>query len=249
MVIVERVKAHARREGSRASASARSPAGCSSVDCAFPAMRENSRQFVVDAVSPGYFEALGVRLAGRPVLRGARRREDGQRRHPGEPVRRPSVLERRRSDRQRAAPRLINDRHRACTSSASSPIFAGRRSRQEPGPTIYQLSNQSRNFLAGSMLHQGRRRSQALVPAIRDVIRSIDRELPFSGVDAAAGAHRPGDGAAALRAAPDRAVLRPWPGPRRRRRLRRAGGVRRPAGAGDRCPDGVRRDGSRRAAL
>jgi uncharacterized Zn-binding protein involved in type VI secretion len=53
---------------------------------------------------------------------------------------------------------------------------------QDQGPTIYQLSHQSRNFLAGSMLIRVDGDPAALVPAIRDVIRSLDPEQPFRGV-------------------------------------------------------------------
>ena len=53
---------------------------------------------------------------------------------------------------------------------------------QEPGPTIYQVSNQSRNFIAGGMLIRVDGDAKALVPAIRSIIRSMDPEQPFSGV-------------------------------------------------------------------
>jgi putative ABC transport system permease protein len=53
---------------------------------------------------------------------------------------------------------------------------------EDAGPAIYQLSNQSKNFLAGSMLIRVDGDSDALVPQIRAVIRSIDRETPFSGI-------------------------------------------------------------------
>jgi ABC-type antimicrobial peptide transport system permease subunit len=51
-----------------------------------------------------------------------------------------------------------------------------------PEPAIYQLSNQSRNFHAGSMLIRVTGDPEALVPQIRSVIRSINPETPFSGV-------------------------------------------------------------------
>ena len=53
---------------------------------------------------------------------------------------------------------------------------------RDPGPMIYQLSNQTRNFHAGSMLIRVASTPEALVPAIRDIIRSINREQPFAGV-------------------------------------------------------------------
>jgi ABC-type antimicrobial peptide transport system permease subunit len=53
---------------------------------------------------------------------------------------------------------------------------------KDPGPMIYQLSNQTRNFHAGSMLIRVSGDPEALVPAIRDIIRSINREQPFAGV-------------------------------------------------------------------
>src|SRR4030095_7221816 len=54
---------------------------------------------------------------------------------------------------------------------------------KEPGPAIYQLSNQTRNFLANSMMIRVDGDPQAIVPQIRAIIRSVDREAPFRGVE------------------------------------------------------------------
>jgi ABC-type antimicrobial peptide transport system permease subunit len=52
----------------------------------------------------------------------------------------------------------------------------------EPEPTIYQLSNQSRNFGTSSMVIKADGDPRALVPAIRTIIRSFSREQPFRGI-------------------------------------------------------------------
>jgi putative ABC transport system permease protein len=132
----------------------------------------------VDAVSPGYFEALGARLlAGRffearDAIAGA-----------------PSVI-------------LVNEAAARTFWRGANPIgkvvviskttelrvvgvVANLRAstlEQEPGPTMYQLSVQSRNFGANSMLIRVDGDPQALVPAIRSIVRSLDPEQPFAGV-------------------------------------------------------------------
>lgn len=53
---------------------------------------------------------------------------------------------------------------------------------EDPAPAIYQLSNQSRNFSAGSMLIRVDGDPETLVPAIRSIIRSLSPESPFRGV-------------------------------------------------------------------
>jgi putative ABC transport system permease protein len=53
----------------------------------------------------------------------------------------------------------------------------------QPEPAMYQLSNQTRNFLAGTILIRVDGDPQALVPHIRAIIRSVDREAPFRGVE------------------------------------------------------------------
>jgi len=47
---------------------------------------------------------------------------------------------------------------------------------------MYQLSSQSRNFLAGSMVIRVEGDPDKLASAIGSVIHSLDRELPFRGV-------------------------------------------------------------------
>jgi putative ABC transport system permease protein len=132
----------------------------------------------VDAVSPGYFEALGARLlAGR-------------------------FFEPRDADRDGPAVILVNQSAARMFWTGSDPIgktvvigksqrpqvigmiadVRGSSLEEEPGPAIYQLSNQTRNFFAGSMLIRVDGDPQALVPRIRALIRSMSREQPFRGV-------------------------------------------------------------------
>ena len=133
----------------------------------------------VDAVSPGYFEALGARLiAGRFFT--SRDAIAG-----GPPV------------------TLVNESAARAFWGASDPIgktillgkppelqvvgvvadMRGSTLEQDPGPTLYQLSNQSRNFLAGAMLIRVDGDAQALVPRIRQVIRTLRPHQPFDGVE------------------------------------------------------------------
>jgi predicted permease len=133
----------------------------------------------VDAVSPGYFEALGVRLvAGR-------------------------FFERRDAVRGGPTLLLVNQTAARLFWKDADPIgkviglqwdpvemhvvgviadLRGSTLERPPEPAIYQLSNQSRNFHAGSMLIRVTGDPEALVPQIRSVIRSINPETPFSGV-------------------------------------------------------------------
>jgi putative ABC transport system permease protein len=132
----------------------------------------------VDAVSPGYFEALGARLlAGR-------------------------FFEPRDAVRDGPAVILVNQSAARMFWNGSDPIgktvvisksqrpqvigmiadVRGSSLEEEPGPAIYQLSNQTRNFFANSMLIRVDGDPQALVPGIRTVIRSMSREQPFRGV-------------------------------------------------------------------
>ena len=133
----------------------------------------------VDAVSPGYFEALGARLL------------EGRFFEPRDAV--------------RGGPAVILLNHAAARTfwKGADPIgkhviiskddqlqvigviadIRGSSLDQDPGPTLYQVSNQSRNFLAGSMLIRVDGDPRALVPQIRSIIRSIDRDAPFKGVE------------------------------------------------------------------
>jgi predicted permease len=132
----------------------------------------------VDAVSPGYFEALGASLlAGRffesrdvvgggpaviLVNRTAARTFWGDSDPIGKSV-------------------LINktQEHRVVGVIAD---IRGSTLEQDPGPAIYQLSNRSENFLAGSMMIRVDGDPEALVPQIRTIIRSMSPETPFSGI-------------------------------------------------------------------
>jgi predicted permease len=142
----------------------------------------NPREFDfvrVDAVSPGYFEALGARLvAGR-------------------------FFEPR--DAVRAGPRviLVNQTAARAFWNGDDPIgksvvineteelrvlgviadIRGATLEQDPGPAVFQVANQSTNFLANSMLIRVDGDPEALVRPIRDIIRSVNREAPFTGVE------------------------------------------------------------------
>jgi putative ABC transport system permease protein len=129
----------------------------------------------VDAVSPGYFEALGARLvAGRFF---------------------------QPSDTSGPVVILVNEAAAHAFWGDADPIgktvnhndhseevigvVANLREGQledEPGLTIYQLSNQSRNFLAGTMLIRVDGDAETLVPSIRSIIRTLAPQQPFSGV-------------------------------------------------------------------
>jgi putative ABC transport system permease protein len=131
----------------------------------------------VDAVSPGYFEALGVRLvAGR-------------------------FFEERDTAPDATPMIVVNERAARSYWNGADPIgrtlLMGKDPLQvvgviadlreagleaEPGPTVYQLSTQSRNFVAGSMLIKVDGDPEALVPAIRSIVRSVNPEAPFRGV-------------------------------------------------------------------
>lgn len=130
----------------------------------------------VDAVSPGYFEALGARvLAGR-------------------------LFDTRDASRDQRLVIVVNksaaQRFWKGSDAVGQILMSGKQEfhvigvvadlrgvlDQESGPTIYQVSNQSRNFLAGGMLIRVDGDAKALVPAIRSIIRSMDPEQPFSGV-------------------------------------------------------------------
>src|SRR5262245_30580913 len=141
----------------------------------------DSREFNligVDAVSPGYFEALGARLlAGRFF-------------EPHDAVRDGRMVI------------LVNESAAHTFWNTADPLgttvwngktqemhvigvvadIRGSSLEKDPGPVIYLLSNQTPNFHAGSMLIRVAGDPDTLVPAIRDIIRSINREQPFSGV-------------------------------------------------------------------
>jgi predicted permease len=132
----------------------------------------------VDAVSPGYFEALGARLlAGRffqprdmagagasPILLN----ETAARTFFGRGGAVGRTLMNGETDPQLVVGVVADLRH------ASLEV--------EPGPTIYQLATRSRNFLAGGMLVKVDGDPEALVPAIRSIVRSLNPEAPFDGV-------------------------------------------------------------------
>jgi putative ABC transport system permease protein len=130
----------------------------------------------VDAVSPGYFEALGARLvAGRfftssdtsgPVVilvnEAAARAFWGD----ADPI----------------GKTVVHNNHSEEVIGVVANLREGQLEDDEPGPTLYQLSNQSRNFLAGTMLIRVDGEAETLVPSIRTIIRSVAPHAPFSGV-------------------------------------------------------------------
>ena len=132
----------------------------------------------VDPVSAGYFEALGARLLQgrffepRDAVRG------------GTPV----ILLNQTAARtfwKGADPigkTVINGTEAWQVVGVIADI-RGSSLEEEPGPALYQVSNQSRNFLAGGMLVRVDGDPQTLVPQIRAIIRSIDRDAPFRGVE------------------------------------------------------------------
>lgn len=131
----------------------------------------------VDAVSAGYFEALGARLAaGRFFDRG-----DAS-------AARSVIVVNEAAARafwSDADPLgkevIINEKERLTVIGVIDDIRAATLEEQ-PGPAIYQLSNQTRNFLAGAMLIRTAGDADALAAAVRGIIRSFDREQPFPGV-------------------------------------------------------------------
>jgi predicted permease len=132
-----------------------------------------------DAISPGYFEALGARLmAGRFFE--PRDTADGA----------PTVV-----ILNEAAARLfwgdgrplgksviINKRDHLEVVGVVANVRAGQLD-ADPGPAIYQPHIQSRNFFANSMLIRTDGDPNALVPAIRTIFKAVNREQPFRGVE------------------------------------------------------------------
>jgi putative ABC transport system permease protein len=132
----------------------------------------------VDAVSPGYFEALGARLLEgrffetRDAVRG------------GTPV----ILLNRTAARtfwNGADPigKTVSNGRETWQVVGVIADIRGMSLEEHPGPALYQVSTQSRNFLAGNMQIKVEGDPQALVPYIRAIIRSVDREAPFRGVE------------------------------------------------------------------
>ena len=136
----------------------------------------------VDAVSPGYFEALGVRLLAGRFFESRDAVRDG----------RAVILVNQTAARLfwRNADPLDKVLHLGFSQDQVTEMHVvgiiadlrGSTLEQQPEPAIYQLANQSRNFLAGTMLIRVDGDPQALVPQIRAVIRSLDRDTPFTGV-------------------------------------------------------------------
>jgi putative ABC transport system permease protein len=141
----------------------------------------DSREFSVigvDAVSPGYFEALGARLLAGRFFEPRDAVPDG----------RMLILVNESAARtfwNGADPlgkTVWNGKTQEMHVIGVVADIRGSTLEKDPGPMIYQLSNQTRNFHAGSMLIRVADDPETLVPAIRDIIRSINREQPFSGV-------------------------------------------------------------------
>jgi putative ABC transport system permease protein len=133
----------------------------------------------VDAVSPGYFEALGARLrAGR-------------------------FFEPRDASPNGGSVILLNETAARLFFPDANPIgrtivindtqephiigviadLRGATLEGPPGPMMYQLSNQSKNFLAGTMLIRVDGEDDHLAAAIGSIIHTLNREAPFRGVE------------------------------------------------------------------
>jgi putative ABC transport system permease protein len=132
----------------------------------------------VDAVSPGYFEALGARLsAGRFFAQ-----RDGVRGGPAVILVNQTAARTFWPGSNPIGKTVVINRSEELQVIGVIADIRGSSLEQEPGPTMYQLSHQSRNFLAGSMLIRVDGDPDALVPGIRAVIRAVSREQPFEGV-------------------------------------------------------------------
>jgi predicted permease len=130
----------------------------------------------VDAVSPGYFEALGARLlAGRFFGTHDASRDQRLR----------IVVNKSAADRfwkgSDAVGKVLKSGNQEFHVIGVVADLRGVLD-QESSATIYQVSNQSQNFIAGGMLIRTNGDARALVPAVRSIIRSMDPEQPFSGV-------------------------------------------------------------------
>jgi putative ABC transport system permease protein len=129
----------------------------------------------VDAVSPGYFEALGARLV---VGRFFESRDTS-----GAVV----ILVNEAAARAfwgEADPigkTVVHNDHSEEVIGVVANLREGNLE-DEPGPTIYQLSIQSRNFFVFTMLIRVDGEVETLVPSIRSIIRSLAPQAPFSGV-------------------------------------------------------------------
>jgi putative ABC transport system permease protein len=131
----------------------------------------------VDAVSPGYFEALGARLIAGRLFEDHDAVRDGTMLI----VVNESAARKFWNGLDPVGKILQGQKYQFHVIGVVADIRGGTLE-QEPGPTIYQLSNQSRNFLAGGMLIRVNGNPEPLVPAIRSIIHSIDPEQPFTGV-------------------------------------------------------------------
>jgi putative ABC transport system permease protein len=142
----------------------------------------NPRTFdtlAVDAVSPGYFEALGARLqAGRffdardtaPNGRSAILLNETAARlffPDANPIGRTIV---------------INDTQEQHVIGVVADL-RGTTLVGPPGPMMYQLSHQSKNFLANNMLIRVDGEDDHLAAAIGSIIHALNREAPFRGVE------------------------------------------------------------------
>jgi predicted permease len=138
----------------------------------------NARTFdtvSVDAVSPGYFEALGARLvAGRFF-------EPADTSGPIVILVNEAAARAFWGDADSIGKTVTHNNHSEEVIGVVANLREGNLE-DEPGPTIYQLSNQSRNFFAGTMLIRVDGDPETLVPSIRTIIRSLAPQAPFAGV-------------------------------------------------------------------
>jgi putative ABC transport system permease protein len=129
----------------------------------------------VDAVSPGYFEALGARLvAGRFF-------ESSDTSGPVVILVNEAAARAFWGDADAIGKTVAHNDHSEEVIGVVANLREGNLE-DDPGPTIYQLSNQSRNFFVFTMLIRAKGDADTLVPSIRTIIRSLAPQAPFSGV-------------------------------------------------------------------
>jgi putative ABC transport system permease protein len=132
----------------------------------------------VDAVSPGYFEALSTRLVAGRLFE---ERDVSVRGPEVVLVNEAAVRELWRGASPIGRSIFINQTE-ALEVIGVVADARGSSLEEAPGPAMYQLSIQSRNFGVGTMLIRVDGDPQTLVPQVRAIIRSLSRNQPFRGV-------------------------------------------------------------------
>jgi hypothetical protein len=129
-------------------------------------------------VSPGYFEALGARLVAGRFFES----RDAVRAGPKVILLNETAARAFWADGNAVGRSVIEETDELRVVGVIADIRAGTLE-EEPGPAMYQLANQSQYFLANRMLIRVDGDPEALVGPIRDIIRSVNREAPFTGVE------------------------------------------------------------------